>query len=64
MFRSAYSSQKLDAAGIPAGPVMYHDEVFNDPHILAEVSRNLGEAMVGRSVSSMPEEEMISDRGW
>jgi crotonobetainyl-CoA:carnitine CoA-transferase CaiB-like acyl-CoA transferase len=27
--------EKLDAEGIPAGPVQYHDEVFNDPHILA-----------------------------
>ena len=26
---------KLDAVGIPAGPVMYHDEVFHDPHVLA-----------------------------
>jgi pyridoxal 5'-phosphate synthase pdxS subunit len=37
---------------------------YNDPHILAEISRNLGEPMVGRSVSSMPEAEMISGRGW
>ena len=25
----------LEAAGIPAGPVLYHDEVFTDPQILA-----------------------------
>jgi crotonobetainyl-CoA:carnitine CoA-transferase CaiB-like acyl-CoA transferase len=25
----------LDAANTPAGPVMYHDEVFHDPHVLA-----------------------------
>jgi pyridoxal 5'-phosphate synthase pdxS subunit len=37
---------------------------FNDPYILAEVSRNLGEAMVGRQISSMPEGELISGRGW
>jgi pyridoxal 5'-phosphate synthase pdxS subunit len=37
---------------------------FNDPYILAEVSRNLGEPMVGRSISSMPEEEKIAGRGW
>ncbi len=37
---------------------------YNDPHILAEISRNLGEPMVGRSVASMPEAEMISGRGW
>jgi len=37
---------------------------YNDPKILAEVSRNLGEAMVGRQVSSMPEPEKIANRGW
>ncbi len=37
---------------------------YKDPYILAEVSRNLGEPMVGRQVSSMPEAEMISGRGW
>ncbi len=37
---------------------------FNDPYILAEVSRNLGEPMVGRSVSVMPEVEKIAGRGW
>jgi len=37
---------------------------FNDPYILAEVSRNLGEAMVGRQVSTMPQAELIAGRGW
>jgi len=37
---------------------------FQDPNILAEVSRNLGEAMVGRNVSTMPEVEKIAGRGW
>jgi len=37
---------------------------YNDPYILAEVSRNLGEAMVGRQIASMPEEELIAGRGW
>ncbi len=37
---------------------------FSDPYILAEVSRNLGEPMVGRSISTMPEEEKIAGRGW
>ncbi|MFW5713616.1 MAG: pyridoxal 5'-phosphate synthase lyase subunit PdxS [Brevefilum sp.] len=37
---------------------------YDDPAILAEVSRNLGEAMVGRQVTDIPEAELIASRGW
>lgn len=37
---------------------------FRDPKIVAEVSRNLGEAMVGRTVASLPESEQLAVRGW
>jgi len=37
---------------------------YDDPYILAEVSRNLGDPMVGRQVSAIPEAELIADRGW
>lgn len=37
---------------------------YNDPKILAEVSRNLGEPMVGRQINSIPESELIAGRGW
>ncbi len=37
---------------------------YQDPQILAEVSRNLGEPMVGRQVSSIPKPELIAGRGW
>jgi pyridoxal 5'-phosphate synthase pdxS subunit len=37
---------------------------FRDPGILAEVSKNLGEPMVGRNISQMPEGEKIAGRGW
>jgi len=37
---------------------------FSDAYILAEVSRNLGEPMVGRQISVMPEVEKIAGRGW
>jgi len=37
---------------------------YNNPEILAEVSRNLGEAMVGRQVTDIPEAELIATRGW
>jgi pyridoxal 5'-phosphate synthase pdxS subunit len=37
---------------------------YNDPYILSEVSRNLGEPMVGRQISHIPEGELIAGRGW
>jgi pyridoxal 5'-phosphate synthase pdxS subunit len=37
---------------------------YNDAKILAEVSRNLGEPMVGRAISAIPEGELIAGRGW
>jgi pyridoxal 5'-phosphate synthase pdxS subunit len=38
----------------------YHKE----PDIVAKVSRDLGEPMVGLNVSSLPEEERLANRGW
>ena len=37
---------------------------YQDDDILAEVSRNLGEPMVGRSASSLAPEEQMAPRGW
>ncbi len=37
---------------------------FREPEIVAEVSKNLGEPMVGRQISSIPEGELIAQRGW
>jgi pyridoxal 5'-phosphate synthase pdxS subunit len=37
---------------------------FNDPAILADVSRELGEPMVGIGVTTMPTEQRIAGRGW
>lgn len=37
---------------------------FNDPTILAEVSRDLGEAMSGIDISSIKPEERMQERGW
>jgi pyridoxal 5'-phosphate synthase pdxS subunit len=37
---------------------------YKDAKILADVSRNLGEAMVGRQISSMNDAEKIATRGW
>jgi pyridoxal 5'-phosphate synthase pdxS subunit len=37
---------------------------YNDPEILARVSRGLGEAMVGINVTTLPEGERLAVRGW
>ncbi len=37
---------------------------FNDPVMLADVSRNLGEPMVGINVSTMPADDKMAKRGW
>jgi pyridoxal 5'-phosphate synthase pdxS subunit len=37
---------------------------YDDPAILIDVSRELGEPMVGLSISQIPEEERLAVRGW
>jgi pyridoxal 5'-phosphate synthase pdxS subunit len=37
---------------------------FNDADVLAQVSRGLGEAMVGINVSDIPAPHRLADRGW
>jgi pyridoxal 5'-phosphate synthase pdxS subunit len=37
---------------------------FRDPKILAEVSEDIGEAMVGLNVGKMAEGEKMASRGW
>ncbi len=37
---------------------------YNDPKILAEVSKGLGEPMVGIGVTTLPESDRLAVRGW
>ena len=37
---------------------------YEDPQIVAKVSRGLGEAMPGLEVSSMSDAERLATRGW
>ena len=37
---------------------------FDDPGVIAEVSRGLGEAMVGINVDEIPEPHRLAERGW
>jgi len=37
---------------------------YQDPQIIAEVSKNLGEAMPGLDIKQIPSEELLAPRGW
>jgi pyridoxal 5'-phosphate synthase pdxS subunit len=37
---------------------------YNDPQVLAEVSENLGEPMVGINIDTLPASEKMAARGW
>jgi pyridoxal 5'-phosphate synthase pdxS subunit len=37
---------------------------FNDPDIIAKVSRGLGDAMVGINIADIPQSERLAVRGW
>ena len=37
---------------------------YQDPEIIAEVSKNLGEAMPGLDIKQIPTEELLAPRGW
>jgi len=37
---------------------------YNDPKIIAEVSKGLGEAMPGLEIGAIPAEQLLAGRGW
>jgi pyridoxal 5'-phosphate synthase pdxS subunit len=37
---------------------------YNEPDVLAKVSENLGEAMVGINITTLSDEERMARRGW
>jgi pyridoxal 5'-phosphate synthase pdxS subunit len=37
---------------------------YNEPEIIAEVSKGLGEAMVGINIEQIPSEQLMAKRGW
>jgi pyridoxal 5'-phosphate synthase pdxS subunit len=37
---------------------------YNEPEIIAQVSRGLGEAMVGIEISKIPADQLMAGRGW
>lgn len=37
---------------------------YNNPEVIAEVSKNLGEPMVGIEINAIPAEQLMAGRGW
>ena len=37
---------------------------YNDPKLIAEASRGLGEPMRGLDIATIPKEELLAPRGW
>ena len=37
---------------------------YDEPEMIAEVSRNLGEAMLGIEIGTIPKEQLLQERGW
>ena len=55
---------KSDNPALMANAIVRATTNYNNPDILAEVSRGLGEAMPGLDVRTMPIEEQLAQRGW
>ena len=37
---------------------------YNDPKIIGDISKNLGEAMIGIEIDTIPKEQRLQERGW
>jgi pyridoxal 5'-phosphate synthase pdxS subunit len=37
---------------------------YDEPEVIAEASKNLGDAMVGIEISTIPKDQMLQERGW
>jgi pyridoxal 5'-phosphate synthase pdxS subunit len=55
---------KSDQPSLMANAIVKATTNFDNPDILAEVSRGLGSAMPGLDVRTMPVEEQLAQRGW
>ena len=57
IFKSDNPAQRAEA-------IVKATTFFDDPAVIAKVSRGLGEAMVGINVEELPEPHRLSQRGW
>ena len=57
IFKSGNPAQRAEA-------IVKATTFFDDPDVIAKVSRGLGEAMVGLNVDEIPEPHRLAERGW
>src|SRR3954451_9777185 len=57
IFKSGNPAQRAEA-------IVKATTFYDDPDVLAKVSRGLGEAMVGINVDSLPVSHRLAERGW
>jgi len=55
---------KSGNAAVRAKAIVQAVTHYNDPKVLADVSCDLGEAMVGVNVDALPESQKLAKRGW
>ena len=61
---AASDKERRDAWSARAKAIVKAVTHYDNPDILAEVSRNLGEAMVGINLDHLMEDERMAVRGW
>ena len=52
------------AAAARAAAIVKATTFYNDPDVVAQVSRGLGQAMVGINVTDIPAPHRLAERGW
>src|SRR5207342_2456442 len=57
IFKSGNPAQRASA-------IVKATTFYDDPDVIAKVSRGLGEAMVGISVDEIPQPHRLAERGW
>jgi pyridoxal 5'-phosphate synthase pdxS subunit len=55
---------KSERPDVMAKAIVQATTHFNDPKIIADVSRGLGKAMPGLEISAIPQGELLASRGW
>ena len=54
----------IDQTPPPERAIVQATRHFDNPDVVAKVSRGLGEAMVGINVADIPVHHRLEDRGW